>query len=441
LTSRRALCAALTGCLGLLACGRPAQSDLTLLFFRRSPVARVGELTWAPDPDRSRIIVFRGARPLRVLAGAATTPVAATPLGHDVLVSELTGEGVVLDTAGHLVREWQSPHPVSLYAASGARVVAARSPYRVPAFLTEPPSAPLIRVLDTLGRPLEGLGTIRPVQFITQIGNAGAIAAAGDAVYFAPMVQDEIRKYGPGGTLQWTATRGLPPRELSAPLRPPVVNIALVIGPNGRLYVLGASDTTGNRLRVDVIDTASGQVLATRQLGPSETAVALSRNDSLIALDAGSLAAAAPGVEHREAFAPPFALPTLTGDTVRSATDYSGFVRLVNFWASWCDPCREEFPHMAELAREFKERRFVIFAISDDVDRGAMLRFLRQYDPGNLVVLEGRGRMKGLYHYRGLPYTLLVDRQGRVAERIFGFGGEPEFARLRETIAKEVALP
>jgi hypothetical protein len=49
--------------------------------------------------------------------------------------------------------------------------------------------------------------------------------------------------------------------------------------------------------------------------------------------------------------------------------------------------------------------------------------------------------MKGLYHYRGLPYTLLVDRQGRVAERIFGFGGEPEFARLRETIAKEVALP
>jgi thiol-disulfide isomerase/thioredoxin len=406
-------------------------ADVRLLFFRRSPVAQVGNTTWAPDVPASRIIIFEGTRPLRVLSGAATMPVAAAPLGPYVLVSELTGEGVVLDTAGRLIREWSSPHPVAVYSSSGSRVVAVRSPYRVPAFLTEPDSAPLIKVLDTLGRPLEGLATIRAVPLITEIANAGAVATDGDAVYFAPMTTDEVRKYDRGGKVVWSATRGLP-------TPPRLVNIAMALAPNGRLYVLGANDST--RLRVDVLDTADGRILATRDLGTHETAIALDHRDSVIAFDADSLAAKL-GAAGREAFAPPVTLPTVNGDSVRVPADHDGYVRLVNFWASWCDPCREEFPHMGDLARAFSDRRFVILAISDDVDRSAMLDFLRTYDPGNLVILAGGGRMKARYHYRGLPYSVLIDRQGRVIERIFGFGGEREFARLRQTIAKEVAIP
>jgi thioredoxin-related protein len=49
--------------------------------------------------------------------------------------------------------------------------------------------------------------------------------------------------------------------------------------------------------------------------------------------------------------------------------------------------------------------------------------------------------MKEIYHYRGLPYSVLLDRKGRVIERIFGFGGAEEFRKLRQTIAKEVASP
>jgi hypothetical protein len=49
--------------------------------------------------------------------------------------------------------------------------------------------------------------------------------------------------------------------------------------------------------------------------------------------------------------------------------------------------------------------------------------------------------MKARYHYRGLPYSLLLDRQGRVVERIFGFGGSEEFTNLRRTIANEVREP
>jgi hypothetical protein len=95
---------------------------------------------------------------------------------------------------------------------------------------------------------------------------------------------------------------------------------------------------------------------------------------------------------------------------------------------------------MAKLYGEFDRKDFEIVAISDDVDRGKMLAFVGEFRPP-FSVLVGRGRMKQLYHYRGLPYSVLLDRRGRVIERIFGFGGPAEFQRLRETIALEVRAP
>ena len=95
---------------------------------------------------------------------------------------------------------------------------------------------------------------------------------------------------------------------------------------------------------------------------------------------------------------------------------------------------------MAELFRGFERKDFAIAAISDDVDRGKMLQFVRQFRPP-FPILVGGGKMKATYHYRGLPYSVLLDRRGRIIERIFGFGGAAEFRQLRETIAKEVRAP
>src|SRR2546422_290878 len=338
----------------------------------------------------------------------------------------------------------------SLYAAAGRRAVAARSPYFVQ-LGAEPDTAPLVWALDTLGRPVEGIASVRvpPIPLLGQLVNAGAVAVdrAGD-VYFAPLAGDEIRKYGRGGQLRWTARRGLPARDAEPELSPgkgrsfgaryAIVNVALALGPGGRLYALGSDDSAGTKLRVDVVDTASGAIVATRHLRPRESAVAADPTGRLAVLDADTLLAgrAAP---QREPFAPPFTLPTPRGDTVTLA-DYAGKVTLVNFWASWCDPCREEFPHMADLFRGFERKDFAIAAISDDVDRGKMLAFVRQFQPP-FPILVGGGKMKQTHHYRGLPYSVLLDRRGRIIERIFGFGGAEEFRQLRETIAKEVAAP
>src|SRR3989449_2881023 len=172
----------------------------------------------------------------------------------------------------------------SLYAAAGRRAVAARSPYFVQ-LGAEPDTAPLVWGLDTLGRPVEGIASVRvpPIPLLGQLVNAGAVAVdrAGD-VYFAPLTRDEIRKYGRGGQLRWTTRRGLPARDSEPELSPgkgrsfaaryAIVNVALTHGPGGRLYALGSDDSAGTKLRGDVVDTASGAIVATRHLGPRETA-------------------------------------------------------------------------------------------------------------------------------------------------------------------------
>src|SRR5258708_36064647 len=100
-------------------------------------------------------------------------------VGKDRLpVTDRLGARKVRDLAGHVVREWTSPDPASLYAARGERIAAVRSPYYIPQFAAEPDSAPLIHLLDSLGRPVRGLAKIHlpDPPYLAQLVNAGALA-------------------------------------------------------------------------------------------------------------------------------------------------------------------------------------------------------------------------------------------------------------------------
>ncbi|HUK22375.1 MAG TPA: TlpA disulfide reductase family protein [Gemmatimonadales bacterium] len=438
--------------LGGGACHRRSGRGLTILFFGRTPAASLFRDSWAVDPDSSRLIAFDGAlRPIRVLrSDRLATPVAVAALGSELLVTERTGEAVVFDTSEGALREWEGPDLASLYTTAAGRIVAARSPYDIH-FAAEPDTAPLLRVCDTLGRAVGRLGTVSlpTMPLLMQLTNAGAIAGGKDGeVYFAPLTRDAIIKFDSTGAVRWTASRkrfasesdpviriG---RDHAIDARYAVVNVALNLGPDGRLYALGGIDSAASRLRLDVIDTSSGALLATHQLGANEDVIAVDRHGHLALQSKSAMLARVPSPEQRLVLQP-FRLPTLAGDTV-SLGSYRGRVTLVNFWASWCEPCREEFPHMAELYRQFPADSFGIAAISDDVDRRDMQRFVDEYRPP-FPVLWGAGRMKDAYHYRGLPYSVLLDTRGRIIARIFGFGGPGEFERLRQTIANAIRNP
>jgi thiol-disulfide isomerase/thioredoxin/outer membrane protein assembly factor BamB len=430
-------------------CGPRPDEGFTLLFLARSPAARVGRYSWAPDAPHSRLIAFDGdLRVVRTVTNPRiSSPVAVSPYPDSrLLITERTGEGVVFDTTGKPVREWESPFPASLYATDGSRILASRSPYFVQ-FIGEDGSAPLLWLLDTLGHRSQGLGIthVPEIRYLAQLVNAGPAVISHDVVYFAPLVRDEILRLDPTGSVVWRSSRGSIPEERDPQFVPgksrrvayAMPNIAMTVGPDGRLYVLGGEDSAATQLRLDVLNPATGEIVERRVLGPPPpaTAIAVNRHGRIRVLDLVALLAQAP-TQGRDLFGPAFTLPDLRGRPVR-LEDYRGKVTLVNFWASWCAPCREEFPHMAELYSEFKRADFDIAAISDDVSGARMRAFVREFRPP-FPVLMGSGRMKAAYHYRGLPYSVLLDRQGRIIERFFGFGGESEFRHLRETIAKEI---
>ena len=433
--------------LATIACRPSDDTGFALLFLGRSSATRLGGVSWAADAPRSRLIAFDGDLNVvkTITDPRISSPVAVAPYPNSqLLITERTGEGVVFDTAGKPVREWASPFPASLYATNQNRIVAARSPYFVQ-FVAEDGSLPLLWEVDTLGHTRYGIGiTHMPdIRYLAQLVNAGAVALSDEHIYFAPLVRDEIVRLDAAGSIVWRSSRGLIRAERDPQFIPgkerrvahALVNIAMNVGPDGRLYVLGGADSAARTLRLDVLNAETGEVISSQELGTPATAIAVNRRGRIRVLDHAALLAQTPTLG-RPLFEPAFALPDLSGKPVRLA-DYRGKVTLVNFWASWCHPCREEFPHMAELYAEFGTRGFAVAAISDDVSESKMRAFVREFRPP-FPILVGRGRMKAAYHYRGLPYSVLLDRNGRIIERIFGFGGESEFSHVRDLISTEL---
>ncbi len=129
-------------------------------------------------------------------------------------------------------------------------------------------------------------------------------------------------------------------------------------------------------------------------------------------------------------------LPTLGGGTI-SLRAFRGKVVLLNIWASWCDPCRDEFPLLARLTRELAGDDFAVIAASDDIDGPAARRFVAEQDPPFAIAWARRSLEREL-GYRGLPFTVLIDREGRVIKRYIGFGGARQFDALRADVLHAV---
>ncbi|MCP3740395.1 peroxiredoxin family protein [Rossellomorea sp. BNER] len=121
--------------------------------------------------------------------------------------------------------------------------------------------------------------------------------------------------------------------------------------------------------------------------------------------------------------APDFTLTTLDGQTV-SLSDYRGKKVIINFWATWCPPCRAEMPHMQNFYTDSAEMENVeILAVNvTDLDKGeeAINKFVSEYKLTFPILLDKKGDVSGRYQAVAFPTSYIIDTQGKVSKRIVG---------------------
>jgi len=111
--------------------------------------------------------------------------------------------------------------------------------------------------------------------------------------------------------------------------------------------------------------------------------------------------------------APDFTLRTTVGPNVR-LQEQRGRVVLVNFWATWCAPCRKEMPHLNKLYEKYRASGFVLLGVNVDDDTSKAAAVATQLGLTFPVLLDSEKKASRLYDLNAMPSTVLVDRDGRV---------------------------
>ena len=424
--------------------------DLQLLFMggRAATPLRDGGAAW-PDADGARVLVFDDHGIVaRVAQGALpngrnlTRPVSVAFDGESLLAVEADGQGLRFDADGP--REWVSYGiEAPVFGGSIGYMVAARSVFE---FHMAPvrPKDPLLWVLNRdTGKPTPfGSTTPPPDPFLGQLVNTGWTAATEDGgVIYASALRPELVAFEANGDTAWVS-RWQPDEAVEPPwldvvdgsVTPvfSVVQFGVVVGPDRLIYVLAASERGGPPV----------YVLAFDQTGRFVRSGAITQNDAVFADAGGRIyttrredALSRTGEPERAEF-PDFALPILGQDNQIDLESHRGRVVVLNFWASWCGPCRREMPLLEAFAKELNAEQATVIGLNEDLDPDDALAFIEEiggvsYDHG-----EGRGRLRSRYRYRGLPYTVVLDRDLRVIRSFYGFGSSID--PIRRTVELEL---
>jgi len=163
----------------------------------------------------------------------------------------------------------------------------------------------------------------------------------------------------------------------------------------------------------------------------------------------GTSVRAAVTAEKDRKLAPDFTLKDATGQNVK-LSDFRGKVVLLNFWATWCGPCKIEIPWFIDFQQQFKDRDFVILGVSMDDDGWKSVKPYVELKKINYRVMIGTEELSTLYgSVDALPTTFLIDRSGRVASRHDGLVSKSDYESEIQSLlenkddktAKRSALP
>jgi thiol-disulfide isomerase/thioredoxin len=387
---------------------------------------------------------LRPSRPRVALGGRVIAGVAAARDGG-LWIVDATGALLRTNRRGDIVveRTTSFPFPAIASTRDGSLTWIVRSPERFD-YGWDSAGALAVRIGDEASADHRvGTAILPPHVMLQDLANAGRVVAEQDRLFFAPFIRDEIVAIDASGDTAWVASRDLPqstrePRfevtggKVVVDYHP--VNLGIAAGPDGLLYVLSTPGFTTLRSRLDAFDPATGSLVRSADLDNALPTIAVDASGRVYLLDeARLLTGAAPG--ERQVF-PEIALATSMGDSLTSAA-LRGRVVLVNLWASWCKPCREEMPALDTLRRALEGDAFAFLSINGDVSSKDARRFLRDVAIDMPFALAGPN-LTDKFHAPGLPYSVLLDREGRIVQSWVGYSGPDQAGAIRAAAQMEI---
>lgn len=131
--------------------------------------------------------------------------------------------------------------------------------------------------------------------------------------------------------------------------------------------------------------------------------------------------------------APAFSLPTLDQSNEISLHATNGKIRYLDFWASWCAPCRVSLPQIVALQEDLGGEHFEVIAINVDEDLAAAERFLKRYPVNYTVLSDADGDISARYELPGMPTSFVLNETGEITLRHIGFK-QGDMAAIRQHI-------
>ncbi len=153
----------------------------------------------------------------------------------------------------------------------------------------------------------------------------------------------------------------------------------------------------------------------------------------LVSGAAAAVASAAPG-----GAAPDFTLAARDGSKVRLA-DLRGQVVMINFWASWCGPCRQEMPLLGQLQAKYEPLGFTLLGVNVEPDSAAAVAWLKGVPVAFPILFDTDSSVATRFGVEGMPSTVFVDRNGQVryVHRGYKPGDEAKYADMIRSLVKE----
>lgn len=135
--------------------------------------------------------------------------------------------------------------------------------------------------------------------------------------------------------------------------------------------------------------------------------------------------------------------PALAGDTVQGGNavlaDLRGKVVVVNFWATWCTPCRREQPQLVQLADHYRDRGVAFLGVLErDYDTAAARAWVKQFHVPYPSIVDDSGSWADDFAFFGLPDTYVIDRSGTIRWAVYG---QTDSAQMTQLIDRVLALP